>query len=323
MIKRLKNGLKAAFLAISAGANILAAFIAGGVLFCSLIFILLLALVCEKIKKSPASLAGFFQMVFGDLLWLIFKYFCALKIKGRENIRHLKNGNRPVLFIANHNGLLDPMVLLLAVPMRLRPVSFLASTWVFLNKIMGKLAKATGGIQIPALVLKPEGMAEEEWKTKRRFVKMEEIIKILKENGVVGVFPQGEITNPSLGVRGNIKVGTAQLMLMPEMKNLIVVPVAVSGTWGLICHVHYGLTLSIQSIYDFIMRRRKLAANIGKPFALADIQCSAGEIDSQEVADFILKKRKEKKDENLEITGEEKKLTAMSFKIAGKVEELL
>lgn len=323
MTKRLKNGLKAAFLAISAGVKILAAFIAGGVLFCSLIFILLLALFFEKIKKYPASLAGFFQIVLGGLLWLIFKYFCALKIKGRENIRHLKNGKRPVLFIANHTGLLDPMVLVLAVPMGLRPVSFLASTWVFRDKIMGKLAEATGGIQIPALVLKPEGMAEEEWKMKRRFIKMEEIIRILKENGVVGVFPQGEITNPSLGVRGNIKVGTAQLMLMPEMKNLTVVPLALSGTWGLICHVYNGLTLNIQSIYDFMMRRRKLAANIGKPFALADIQCSSQEINSQEVVDFILKKRKEKKDDSLEITDEEKKLTAMSFKIAGKIEELL
>lgn len=261
---------------LAAGFNIFAAFIFGGVAAVSLVFILAASAARVKLKKPPSRLAGFFQRILGAFLFGVFKYFCSLKIKGRENIRHLKN-ERPVLFIANHQGLLDPMVLVLAVPPRLRPVRFLASTWIFRDKIMGKLAEATGGIQIPALVLKPEGMSEEEWKTKRRLLKMEEIIKILKGNGAVGVFPQGEITNPSLGVRGNIKVGTAQLMLMPEFKNLIVVPVALSGTWGLICHVRYGLTLNMQSVYDFIMRRRKLAINIGKPFTLADVDVSEEE----------------------------------------------
>lgn len=298
MIEKFKRGLKMAFLAFSVGVKILAAFAAAGVLFCSLIFILLLALFFEKMKKFPASLAGFFQKTIGFAAWFIFKYFCSFEIKGRENICHLKKGKQPILFISNHQGLLDPIILVLAVPPRLRPVRFLASTWIFRDKIMGKLAEATGGIQIPALVSKPEGMSEEEWKLKRRVVKMEQIIKILKENGIVGVFPQGEVTDPSRGVRGNVKVGTAQLMLMPEFENLTVVPLALSGTWGLLCHVKNGLTLNIQSIYDFMMRRRKLEINIGKPFALSDVDCPAE-------ADF------------------EKKLAAMSSKIAGKIEDLL
>lgn len=292
------NILAACLAAGTAGFNIFAAFIFGGVAAVSLVFILAASAGWVKLKKPPSRLVGFFQIVLGGLLWSIFKYFCSLKIKGRENIRHLKNGNRPVLFIANHQGLLDPMVLVLAVPPRLRPVRFLASTWIFRDKIMGKLAEATGGIQIPALVLKPEGMNEEEWKTKRRLVKMEEIIKILKGNGAVGVFPQGEITNPSLGVRGNIKVGTAQLMLMPEMKNLVVVPMALSGTWGLICHVHNGLTINPQSIYDFIMRRRKLAVNIGKSFILADVDV-------------------------LEEENNEERLKKISAKIAERIENLI
>lgn len=294
----MKKKLAAVCNVSAAGIKILAAAIAGGVLFCSLSGILVLALFFEKIGKSPASLAGFFQRTLGFLAWCIFKYFCSVEIKGRENIRRLKKGKQPILFISNHQGLLDPMVLVLAVPPRLRPVRFLASTWIFRDKIMGKLAEATGGIQIPALVLKPEGMSEEEWKSERRVIKMEEIIKILKKNGVVGVFPQGEITNPSLGVKGNMKVGIAQLMLMPEFENLIVVPLALSGTWGLICHVHNGLTLNPQSIYDFIFRRRKLAINIGQPFTLADVDCP-------------------------KIAGEEEKLKAISLKIAGKIEELL
>lgn len=293
----MKKKLTAVWNILSAGVNVFASAIAGGVLFCSLVGIFLLSLLFEKIGKAPAILAGFFQRTLGFVALAIFKYFCSLEIKGRPNIRHLKKGKHPILFISNHQGLLDPMILVLAVPPRLRPVRFLASTWIFRDKIMGKLASSTGGIQIPALVLKPEDMSEEEWKLKRRLVKMEEIIKVLEKNGVVGVFPQGEVTDPSLGVKGNMKVGVAQLVLMPEFKNLFVVPLALSGTWGLICHVRCGLTLNLQSIYDFILRRRKLTINIGQPFALADVDCP-------------------------EITGEEK-LRAISQKIAGKIENLV
>ncbi|MEK7123418.1 MAG: 1-acyl-sn-glycerol-3-phosphate acyltransferase, partial [Patescibacteria group bacterium] len=180
----MKKKLAAVWDVLAAGFNLFVAFVFGGVVAASLVFILAATALWAKLGKSPRRLAGFFQIILGALLWLILKYFSSLKIKGRENIRHLKN-SQPVLFISNHQGLLDPMVLVSAVPARLRPVRFLASTWIFRDKIMGKLAEATGGIQIPALVLKPEGMTEEEWKTKRRLVKMEEIIKILKKNGVV------------------------------------------------------------------------------------------------------------------------------------------
>ncbi|MEK7123633.1 MAG: hypothetical protein AAB851_01935, partial [Patescibacteria group bacterium] len=73
---------------------------------------------------------------------------------------------------------------------------------------------------------------------------------------------------------------------------------------------------------DFIFRRRGLSVKIGKPFTFADVDCSAEEWGTQIIVDFILKRRKEE-ERNLPIGDEEKKLMAISLKIAKKIEELI
>ena len=109
--------------------------------------------------------------VFSGLVRRLFSPFIRIEVKGRERVP--KRG--PVLFLANHVGFLDPMVVSLATG---RMVQFLATPTVFRKPILGFIARFFG--VIPKKKFHPDLPA---------------IFKLLEWSelgSAVGIFPEGQ-----------------------------------------------------------------------------------------------------------------------------------
>lgn len=151
-----------------------------------------------------------FVTIFQKLVWLLLKPFFYLffnySIEGKENLKNLKG---PMIIAANHKSNWDPFLLGTALPFKspLWPLRFMAEKqefntfWLnFFYKIgLLKLFFYLGG-GFPAIrrVNLKEALAEP--------------IKILRNNGVIIIFPEGKrIFTKELG-KG--KRGTAALAIM-------------------------------------------------------------------------------------------------------------
>ncbi len=103
------------------------------------------------------------------LAFIFLKLFCALEISGKENVP----AKGPFILASNHLSNLDPPVLAVACPRRIR---FLAKEELFTNWVVKLYFKAVG-----ALSLKREGI---DIKALRMAVKV-------LETGPLIIFPQG------------------------------------------------------------------------------------------------------------------------------------
>lgn len=93
-----------------------------------------------------------------------------IEIEGRDNIP--KEGS--LIICANHISLLDPVMIAISVQ---RPISFMAKKELFENKILGKLFLKFNAI--------PVSRGESDLSAIRSS------LKVLKDNNVLGIFPQG------------------------------------------------------------------------------------------------------------------------------------
>ncbi|AET66824.1 1-acyl-sn-glycerol-3-phosphate acyltransferase [Desulfosporosinus orientis DSM 765] len=177
------------------------------------------------------------------------KMFClqfrlmGWKVRGVENMP----ASGPVILAINHVSIWDPVVAGCSVP---RKVSFMAKEELFSLPLLGRLFTKLGAFPV-----------------KRGHGDMNAIrqsLAILKEGGVLGLFPEGTRSKS-----GEIQKGLPGMVLLMEKSQASVVPVKVRGTkrmftkgWGKIT-VAIGKPLTAQMLKapEGVENRREWIAN--------------------------------------------------------------
>jgi long-chain acyl-CoA synthetase len=116
---------------------------------------------------------------------------CWPRVRGREHLRNLRG---PLLFIANHISMVDPGMVLFALPLRFRH----------------RLAIAMAGERLRGLRHSPEG--------RNRFTKLLEVVKYLLVVAVFNVFPlpQKSGFRRSFAYAGEAMDGGCNVLVFPE-----------------------------------------------------------------------------------------------------------
>jgi 1-acyl-sn-glycerol-3-phosphate acyltransferase len=134
---------------------------------------------------------------------LIFKLIFRLKIIGSENIP--KTGS--FVIVANHSSLLDGFVLVSSVKPK---VTFMSASYLFKMLFVGNILRGVGAIPV-------QGKGSE--------IKLiKEAIKVLQAGGVLGIFPEGRITNEEDDF--SAKAGAAYLAIKADVP---IIPMAIKG----------------------------------------------------------------------------------------------
>lgn len=138
------------------------------------------------------------------IAWLLLKLWNRLEVYGLENLpRHGK-----LIVVANHVSVLDPVVLGASLP---RPIRFMAKKELFDIPILKGLIAVLGAFPVD--------------RNKTDFQAVKQALKILANQEVLGIFPQG-------GTRKDtdkmvFKTGAAAIALKSKSP---VLPVAIIGT---------------------------------------------------------------------------------------------
>ncbi|GIP37493.1 1-acyl-sn-glycerol-3-phosphate acyltransferase [Paenibacillus sp. J31TS4] len=153
------------------------------------------------------------------ILRVYFGLLYRLEVKGLENIP----ADGPVILCANHISLKDPPVV--GIPLD-RKVHYMAKEELFRIPGFGWLIK-----QLGAFPVKRGGVSKES---------IRNAIGLLKNNHVMGIFPEGTRKNPG----GMGKKGASMLALK---SNATVIPVAVVGDYTLFrkMRVYYGKPIDL------------------------------------------------------------------------------
>jgi 1-acyl-sn-glycerol-3-phosphate acyltransferase len=104
------------------------------------------------------------------ILGPFFKILYRIRVEGREN---LPEGG-PLIVCANHSSLVDPIILAIVMPYR---IYCMAKAELFNNKLFGSFLRALGVF--------PVKRGEADIKS------IKTSLKLLKENKVMGIFPEG------------------------------------------------------------------------------------------------------------------------------------
>jgi len=135
---------------------------------------------------------------------IIFKLIFRLKIIGSENIP--KTG--PFVIVANHSSLLDAFVLVSFV----RPkITFMSAAYLFKIPLVGNVLRGVGAIPV-------QGKGSD--------IKLiKKAMKVLQAGGVLGIFPEGRITNEKDDF--SAKAGAAYLAIKADVP---IIPMAIKGS---------------------------------------------------------------------------------------------
>lgn len=134
---------------------------------------------------------------------IIFKLIFRLKIIGSENI--LKIG--PFVIVANHSSLLDGFVLVSSVKPK---ITFMSAAYLFKMPFVGNILRGVGAIPVQG---------------KGNDIKLiENAMKVLQTGGVLGIFPEGRITNEKDDF--SAKAGAAYLAVKADVP---IIPMAIKG----------------------------------------------------------------------------------------------
>ncbi|HJM16037.1 MAG TPA: lysophospholipid acyltransferase family protein [Flavobacteriales bacterium] len=161
----------------------------------------------------------------------------------------------PLIIAANHLSHIDPAFIMTAVK---RPVSYLSKKEHFESPVRRLVFKQVGVIPVDREAGGAEGL--------------EEAIQILKEDGAIGIFPEG--TRSKDGVMAKGKTGVARLAAITSAS---VVPVAIRQTDGV-----WPVTKRIPRPW------RKFYYKFGEPMMFPD-----GEITKENLREFTDKIMKE------------------------------
>lgn len=165
----------------------------------------------------------------------ILKFFLRFKVIGQENC---KNFSGPMIIVANHKDYIDGVLLTVSIPWKsnLFPIRFMIWDKAYYCRWLHFLIKSVGGFPVNR-----ENKSNMSARTS---------LRILEENGVVGIFPEGRMIKDEK--LGKARPGIAFLSLKA---NAPILPVAIKGMLG-------------ASFKNFLLRRRRATVVIGKPFYL-------------------------------------------------------
>tara|TARA_B110000037_G_scaffold148412_1_gene167633 strand:- start:95 stop:676 length:582 start_codon:yes stop_codon:yes gene_type:complete len=171
---------------------------------------------------------------------LLFGWRYRLKVTGIDNLP--KNG--PVLFLGNHISWIDFALIQWATP---RTIRFVVHDDYYRKPIFNWILRGVGAVSI-----RPENSRNA----------MQNIVSLLNDNCVVGIFPEGHIS--TTGELSDFKRGFEKIL--SECKdNVVVVPFAINDMWG---SFFSKAPKSIKKKKKFNLRR-SVNVNIGKPLTSA------------------------------------------------------
>jgi len=163
---------------------------------------------------------------------VVYRLLFRWTVSGRENVPR----QGPVVLIANHIHLADPILLMLSFP---RPITFLAKEELFRIPFIGMLMRDAGMFPVART-----GTVQQ----KRDVLRQAE--RLLAQGRVMAIFPEGK-RSPA-GVLASARPGAAFLALH---SGAALVPVAITGTERLVGRWWW-------------LRRPRVAVTIGIPFRL-------------------------------------------------------
>lgn len=140
------------------------------------------------------------------ILRIAFKLFYRISVAGLDNVP----AEGPVILVANHASVLDPLVLGVALKRR---IVFMAKAELFRIPVLRTVIRALG-----AFPVKRGQVDRGAWMT---------AIATLNNGKVLGIFPEGTRTED--GSIGEAQSGAARLALKT---GAVVVPVGIHGTYG-------------------------------------------------------------------------------------------
>ncbi len=147
------------------------------------------------------------------ILYPIFKLIFLFKVKDRP--KHIPEKN--LIICANHKSLLDPILLALASK---REINFMAKKELYNNKFFGYILRK--------LYAFPVNRGNNDIDAVRQS------IKVLKQDKLLGIFPEGTRVKDSEISRENFKDGVA---LIATKTNSNILPVRIRGKYGLFSRV--------------------------------------------------------------------------------------
>jgi 1-acyl-sn-glycerol-3-phosphate acyltransferase len=137
---------------------------------------------------------------------IIFRIFYSLKITGSEYIPE----HGPVILCANHTSYFDSMLVGLCTK---RKVRFIIFEWYYNHWLLGPFIRI-----LKAIPVRSQGINKEATKG---------VITILKDGGVIGIFPEGRLTRT--GQIGPAQQGAA---LLAVLTNAQIVPITINGAFS-------------------------------------------------------------------------------------------
>lgn len=159
------------------------------------------------------------QIFFTALFWILGKIWFRLEIRGEESLKNLKG---PLIIVSNHKSYIDPFIILAALPKwwssPILPIRAMVLDIVFKIPPLNLFLYALG--TYPAY--RGQGLN----------ISLAKPLEILKDGGVVGIFPEGRIILTE-GLE-EFKRGVGELT---KKSNAPILPVAVRGTENLILRI--------------------------------------------------------------------------------------
>ena len=198
------NILNALFMVV--GALAAAAMLGGGL---SIPLLFAVAAICN------AAVAVFIYGLVPEFLlrfiaWVLIHLFYRLQARGVEHIPH----EGAALIVCNHVSFVDPVILMAVSP---RPIRFVMDHRIFRTPIISFIFRH--GRAIPIAPAKEDAAMME-----RAF---EEVSAALREGELVGIFPEGRITDN--GEICPFRPGVTRIL---ERDPVPVIPLALQGLWG-------------------------------------------------------------------------------------------
>jgi 1-acyl-sn-glycerol-3-phosphate acyltransferase len=144
------------------------------------------------------------------LCWILVHTVYRLRATGLENIP----AKGPAVVICNHVSFVDPLVLMAASP---RPITFVMDHRIFKTPVISFIFRTSKAIPI-APAKENQALLDEAY---------ERIAKALAEGELVGIFPEGRITDT--GELYPFRGGITRIL---ERSRVPVVPMALQGLWG-------------------------------------------------------------------------------------------
>lgn len=183
------------------------------------------------------------------LLRVILRLAFKIRVEGRENVPR----QGPVILVANHLSMLDPIVLGCAIT---RPIRFMAKHELFSNRLFAYVLTRLGAFPVR------RGHADKE--------AFHTAFEVLSRGQVLGMFPEG-----TRSVNGELQPPYSGAAILAEKTGAPVVPVGIVGTGRI---MRKGAT---------IPRHGRITVRVGRPIYAAGSAggLSLGEGERQEFAD--------------------------------------